>query len=176
MLEALGNLGEFIGGLAVIATLLYLAMQVRQNTQLLRANALAVSAAANLSFNQLLGSDPAAARVFQVGLENFASLPDEEKRQFINLLRTTFLANEHVFRQYEQGLIDEQVWLQDRRSALRVLALPHVVVWWHHRKHVFLPSFAAAIDDAVANSPESLEALAGEVIAEMVARAPGTPT
>ncbi len=31
-LESFGNVGEFIGGLAVIATLIYLAVQIRQNT------------------------------------------------------------------------------------------------------------------------------------------------
>ena len=33
MLEALGNLGDFIGGIAVVVTLLYLALQVRHNTR-----------------------------------------------------------------------------------------------------------------------------------------------
>lgn len=31
-LDALGNLGDFIGGVAVLATLIYLAFQIRQNT------------------------------------------------------------------------------------------------------------------------------------------------
>jgi hypothetical protein len=35
-LEDLGNLGDFIGGLAVIVTLFYLAVQIRQNTRMLR--------------------------------------------------------------------------------------------------------------------------------------------
>jgi len=33
MLEDLGNLGDFIGGIAVIATLIYPALQVRNNTR-----------------------------------------------------------------------------------------------------------------------------------------------
>ncbi len=37
-LDLLGNIGEFIGGLAVIVTLIYLAFQVRQGTKTLRAN------------------------------------------------------------------------------------------------------------------------------------------
>ena len=69
MLEALGNIGDFVGGIAVIATLVYLAVQVRQNTQQLRASALSTSTAANVAFNYSLGTDPGAARVFQVGLE-----------------------------------------------------------------------------------------------------------
>ena len=31
-LDALGNLGDFIGGIGVLATLIYLAYQIRQNT------------------------------------------------------------------------------------------------------------------------------------------------
>ena len=36
MLEDLGNLGDFLGGIAVIATLIYLAIQLRQNTRILQ--------------------------------------------------------------------------------------------------------------------------------------------
>ena len=32
-LEALGNLGDFVGGIAVVVTLIYLALQVRQNNE-----------------------------------------------------------------------------------------------------------------------------------------------
>ena len=167
-LEDLGNLGDFIGGLAVIATLLYLAVQVRQNTQLLRANALTTSSAANVSFNHMLGSDPAVARVFQLGLEDFTSLREEEQRQFLSLLRGLFTAHAHVFEQYEHGLVTEEVWHQNRRMALGVLALPHIRVWWEHRRDVFVASFAKAIDEASESSPAKS---AGDVIAEMIARA-----
>ena len=38
MLEDLGNLGDFLGGIAVIATLLYVAVQIRQNTRQITQN------------------------------------------------------------------------------------------------------------------------------------------
>lgn len=33
-LEQLANIGELIGGLAVVASLIYLAIQIRQNTKI----------------------------------------------------------------------------------------------------------------------------------------------
>ena len=36
MLEALGNIGDFLGGIGVVVTLLYLAAQIRQNTKMMR--------------------------------------------------------------------------------------------------------------------------------------------
>ena len=41
-LADLGNLGEFVGALGVVAALVYLAFQIRQNTRQLRNNARAI--------------------------------------------------------------------------------------------------------------------------------------
>ena len=169
MLEHLGNIGDFVGGIAVIATLLYLAVQVRQNTRLMRASALSNVAAANVSFNQVLGTDAAAARVFQVGLEDFRSLTGEEQRQFINLLRTVFAFHQHVYQQYAAGLIEEEDWIHELNVTAQVLALPHIRSWWEHRKDAFVPEFREAIDSAPAPTPMTL---AADVIAEMIEKAP----
>ena len=173
MLEALGNIGDFIGGIAVIATLAYLAIQVRQNTQLIRANALSATSSASVAFNYSLGNNPASARVFQVGLEDFHSLTDDERRQFLQLLRGMFTSYEHTFQQYERGMFDATMWLQIRGSLKRTLLLPHVAVWWKHRKEVFAPSFVEELDAAVPAAPS---ALAGDVIAEMLENAPASAT
>ena len=37
-LEDLGNLGEFLGAIGVIVTLAYLALEIRQNTRMMRAS------------------------------------------------------------------------------------------------------------------------------------------
>ena len=169
MLEALGNIGDFIGGIAVIATLVYLAIQVRQNTQLIRANALSTTASASVDFNYALGNNPASARVFQLGLEDFRSLTEDERRQFLQLLRGMFTSYEHTFQQYERGMFDATVWHHTRASLKRTLLLPHVAVWWERRKEVFTPSFVEELDRTAPAAPSML---AGEVIAEMLEVAP----
>ncbi len=171
MLEALGNIGDFVGGLAVIATLLYLAIQVRQNTKLLRFTAQSSAIEADIAFNRLIGSDPRAARVFQVGLEDFASLSDEERRQFLNLLRAVFTSHQHVFQQFERGLVEQQTWYQYRNATLHLLALPHVSAWWNHRKGIYIPSFVDSVDSV---PPVEQGTLAAEVIASMLEALPGT--
>ena len=172
MLEALGNLGDFIGGLAVIATLVYLAVQVRQNTQLLRANALSTSSAANVAFNHLLGNNPDAARVFQVGLEDFDALSEEERRQFLQLLRGLMASYEHRFQQHALGMVEETIWQHQRASLSSMLSIPHLAVWWEHRKSVFDPAFVENLDTA---SPAPPSTLAREVIAEMLAAVSSEP-
>ena len=40
MIEVLGNFGDFIGGIAVVITLLYLPYQIRRNTKEVRNNSI----------------------------------------------------------------------------------------------------------------------------------------
>ena len=44
-LENLANLGEFIGGVAVIASLIYPAIQIRQNTRSVKSSTVATNTA-----------------------------------------------------------------------------------------------------------------------------------
>ena len=37
MIESLGNIGDFVGGIGVIVTLVYLASQIRQNSRSVKA-------------------------------------------------------------------------------------------------------------------------------------------
>ena len=166
--EAIGAVGEVVGGVAVIVSLLYLAIQIRQNSRMLKATALSATTEAYLSFNTLLASDPAAARVFQVGLEDFASLPEAEQRQFLNLLRTVFISHQHVYQQYENGLLDDEMWAQFLRASTGLLALPHVAAWWEDRKSTYTPQFVQALAQAPQGSAPRLAA----VVIEAMLKAP----
>ena len=106
--------------------------------------------------------------MFQLGLEDFETLNKDERRQFLNLLRATLISYEHVFKTYEAGLLDEEVWIRYRDAAKHILQLPHLRVWWDARKNAYVPSFVRAIDAApnVARSK-----LASEVIREMLEHA-----
>ncbi len=55
--------GEFIGGIAVVASLIYLAGQIRQNSRLLRASSSSVSAAGQNSIAELMAQDSELARI-----------------------------------------------------------------------------------------------------------------
>ena len=68
--NAIGAMGEILGAVGVIITLIYLARQIRQNTRATRlATAQSVSAAAR-DWNRPLLLDPELAWTFQVGTED----------------------------------------------------------------------------------------------------------
>jgi hypothetical protein len=48
-LEDLGNIGEFVAAVAVVVSLVYVAVQIRQNTRSVRASSYQVAVRANVS-------------------------------------------------------------------------------------------------------------------------------
>ena len=57
ILSDLGDLGDFLGGIGVIATLVYLAIQIRRNTFAVRSTSLDSAYAAHMEFQRTVWSD-----------------------------------------------------------------------------------------------------------------------
>jgi len=90
--DAVGAIGEIIGAVAVVATLAFLAVQIRQSQRTLRdANVIARYAAADKAFEQfsefyrLVGADPEVTRIWIAGCA-------EEKLEGIDAERFYYLA------------------------------------------------------------------------------------
>jgi hypothetical protein len=117
--DAVGAVADLIGALGVIVTIAYLALQIRQNSKLI-ASSLAESTRDALNeTTRILATDREAARVFWAGIENRASLTDQDRQQFDALLTLTFLGQRQAF---AQGQFDE--------TSRWVLRFPGVRDWW----------------------------------------------
>ncbi len=80
--EAIGAIGEVVGGVAVIATLLYLAVQIRQNAQSVR-NAASLSVNEGLAeINRRVSNDPEFADLWLRGLKDYGGLTGVERMRF----------------------------------------------------------------------------------------------
>jgi hypothetical protein len=110
MIEALGNIGDFIGGIGVVITLLYLAFQVRQNSRSVKAAAAQGVLGSLAQTLNSIGSSPQASRVFALGQLDPSKLTDEEVYQFIHLILGYFRIIEQAFYQNRLGGLDEDLW------------------------------------------------------------------
>ena len=83
-LEDLGNLGDFLGGIAVIVTLVYLALQIRSNTQTVRAASLESVVNSHSQFLDRLASDSELSRIWFSGLWAGAELTPGKASAFLH--------------------------------------------------------------------------------------------
>ena len=105
--DAIGAVGELLGASAVLITLIYLAVQIRQNTS---AVATATYESTMTGFNDInivVAGNPALASVLDRGCQNPDSLSTEEVVQFNFLLRCYSNQWWKLFKLYERGSLPE---------------------------------------------------------------------
>ena len=71
--------GEFLGGIAVVVSLVYLAGQIRQNSRLLQIAATVVIATSDRLATSAMLDEPLLARAWTVGTAEFESLSEVEQ-------------------------------------------------------------------------------------------------
>ena len=131
MLEALGNAGDFIGGLAVIVTLIYLAAQIRQNTQMLRRTTEeSVSSGAATTIG-LPAQSPENAAVFYRGLVDPDTMPPGERTHFYLLIANLFVVFDEAHEAHADGLLSDHRWTRQRNAMRVYAAFPGVRSWWN---------------------------------------------
>ncbi len=99
--EALGAISELCGAVAVVATLVYLSVQVRQNSRLIEAGLAESHVVAANELPRILASEPGAGDIFWEGLETSReSLETEQQRRFDPMI---FLFTSSAYQAFRQG-------------------------------------------------------------------------
>lgn len=124
MLDALGNIGDFVGGIAVVVTLIYLAMQVRQNTRSTRLASMQSTMLAAQNVAILPAQNRELARVVRVGLTAPDELDEDEFQQFRYYLMSLLRVHEDMFVQHRAGVIDDETWTARSSSLRTILSTP----------------------------------------------------
>jgi hypothetical protein len=122
--EAIGAIGEVIGAAAVIATLAYLSIQIRQSKfSTDSANVLSATQSFN-PLNMAVGSDPVLASLVNRGVSDFSSLDEKERAQYSYVQRAYFNSYWNVFLQHKLGALSEDMWLPYAHEVAFLLTRP----------------------------------------------------
>ena len=149
--EVLGNLGEFFGAFAVVATLVYLAIQVRHSKDSLEANTAALTAQTRQA-----AMETATAELLQltaipeiaIALSGMQPLTTSDHVRLDSFLAASMRGREFSWLQHKAGTIDESLWATE-------LAVLHVYMdsflirqWWNKLgRHYSGPDFVEFVDE-----------------------------
>ena len=139
MIETLGNLGDFIGGIGVVLTLIYLAVQVRQNTRRVNHNSELIQASAELETAKLLAeyhgsvaNSPDLARLWDA-MADTTSLTREDRARLVWMVAQYFYVVEGLYRQRQRGFLPTESWLPYERALAGLLQVPFVADWFRSK-------------------------------------------
>ena len=152
--EAIGAIGEIVGAAGVIATLVYLAYQIRQNTTQLEQNTLAAKAAAQNASNEALRENRKA--IFEsLDMSEIYLRGNQKPEELdeVSLLRYRLIVQnvtEVMLEIYTQTLItgfSPETWhTQGTTLVKRVLATPGGQWFWANFADNYTADFRAEVD------------------------------
>ena len=140
-LQDLGAVGELIGGISVVISLVYLAVQIRQNTQTVRASAYQSILAAAVQARLTVAQDPVLCRRMLDGLHESEKLTDDEKAQLRQTISAMLRLFENVFFQYRRSMVEEAIWESWRLTTIAMFSRPDVQEWWPSTREFFHEEF-----------------------------------
>ena len=151
----LASVAEAVASLAVVISLIYLAIQVRlqaKESQMSVVNSLtqqwgeAVQAFA--THKDLYG-------IWMKGLVTFEQLSPEERGRFSSILVNLTQIFESLHLHYKEGRVDSGLWQGFDNRLRDVFATPGVQCWWELRRHWHSQPFQEYVDSAIAARKES---------------------
>jgi predicted secreted protein len=140
--DAIGAIAELLGAIGVIASLVFLAMQLRQNTHALRAGAYQ-------QYEQNVYSRT------RDSIAIFEQLDEDDKFRFGVQLNYGFRSFDNAYYQYRAGLLDEDRWQISARTLVSFLQNPGVAHWWRSTPSTLSPEFIALVEEILGEEAEA---------------------
>ena len=146
------SLGSLVSSIAVLISLIYLALQVRQAERNQQAS-IRQGRATRVVDIILAAGEPSCAEALPKGTAGAADITPAEFGQFTAIYGAFLASAEDTYLQHNEGLLSEAVFASFAESWRQTLAQPGVRALWKLRRHAFEAGFAAFIDGLMVDAP-----------------------
>ena len=159
-----GALGELIGGVAIIVSLLYVGTQIKHNTKAERASASQAFIDIHAQIVLHISGDKDFRDIYWRGLGGLSALQGSETAAFGAWAIQTFRAWESFYFQWKEGLFQDQLWAGWQNQFADLFGYPGIQEYWAIRRHQFSEEFCELVDKLIASeASEPLYPVAQEV-------------
>ena len=152
--ETAGIIAEIVAAIAVLISLWYLAIQLKRNTELERAE-LEVQLGltwADLHDNMIQNAN--LARAYDLAAENWKEMSDEDVRAYLWFVAKSFHILEGMYRQHRRGLLTGEVWAPYERYIFGVLQIEAVLGWWQSDGSLTSREFQTHVEGLLSSPPK----------------------
>ena len=125
-MQSLANLGELVGAIVVVLSLIYLAVQVRQNTQAQRTENYSRAQDRLAAIQSMLAQDGEISLIVSKGALDTSKLTPQERIRFTWFMYEVFGGFEFMFHASRTDAIPEEVWTRWSSAVAWWLTFPGV--------------------------------------------------
>jgi hypothetical protein len=158
-LEQLSLLAQIAGAVGVLASLIFVGLQIRQNTQSQRVVAVESLMAAIAAINVPAMQSPVLGTALAKVLKDWTAASHDERVIAHYFLFCFFKLHEQAWYQHKSHVLDDAQWMGWENLIRVYYHSPGIQqVWWPSRCQAFSPQFQAYL--AATEPPQSISTLA----------------
>ena len=147
--DAIGAVGEILGAAAVVATLIYLARQMRQEARSNTAEAMGSWLADYNGMVLEILRDPKIAQIFRQGLTDFEQLSENDQMRFHAWMVPHLLNAQVLYFQLSDGIMHQRIADQILPFNAMMLKTRGGSYWWSTARSIWRPEFVEHIDKLI---------------------------
>src|SRR5215472_11058394 len=152
--EMIAAIGQVVAAIGVIPSLIYLAVQIREQNKERRRAGINILTAQWSDLVKSAQEDREFAVLFLQGMRCFGGLDAPSKLTF-SAFFTRYTRNcEGMFIYYRDGALEKALWDEVERTMSDYFAYPGVREWWATRKHWLTDEFRAVVEAIILRNPE----------------------
>ena len=153
--ETAGTIAEVVAAITVVVSLWYVAVQLKQNTELARAELEVQLGVVWAELHDNMIQNPDLARAYDLAENNWSELSEEDVRAYLWFVAKSFHILEGMFRQHRRGLLADNAWEPYERFIVGVLRIEAVMGWWQSDGSLTSKEFHSHVENLLRASNEN---------------------
>ena len=149
----ISNIAQALAAVATVLSLLFVGVQIRQNTRATRAAAHHNVSNSLNELNLMFAGNGDVTKIWLTGMQDRKALSPEEKWRFDSVMRAYMHVCETMFVQAELGSGDDSIRLAEEDGIRTVMASPGSREWWDENPYGFCTEFRSYVA-GLAPTPE----------------------
>ena len=143
--DAIGAIGEIVGALAVVVSLVYLGVQIRAQN---RESSMLAMHQISQGFRESIGefANLESADIYVRGNEDYDSLSDTERFVLIAGLQRILRVWEEAYHQYQEGRLSDKIWKVMHAQYSALMSSESFSRVWKLRRDYYDPEFRCYVD------------------------------
>ena len=160
-LDQLANIAEISAAALVIVSLIYVGVQIRQNTSALKLSTThnTMEDLADLYLVPAQNSDVAG--IFFRGLQDFNALENVDRLRFYGFLHKFIRTFENAHYQFTRGALESVMFNGIARQFISITSMPGGQSYWQERKSWYNEEFQEYLDRKLTSPDREIFKLAG---------------
>jgi hypothetical protein len=146
--EQLSSLAQIVGSVAVVVSLIFVGLQIKQNTGALQRNEHNSTMAQWTVIRMAIAKHRDIAELMTAGLHGERALDVADQLRLEQMLQENAWASFHIWERTQRGIFPKGTFEATAGALLGILLkTPGGESWWRKAKHIgFAPAFTADVD------------------------------